>query len=632
MKCRGIGYPTIPGSFRIGPGCATSGSAEGLVWTNIQVSPISLLHSNESTAMFKFKAVAVLSITVIAAVAGCAKQQPAAPTAPLDSAAWSKFVSDYVEATFKAQPFFGVYAGRHEFDGQMPDLSKAGIDAEIIRLRTARAAALSVNVTEMSDAQKFERDYLVSVIDNNLFWYTKAEAPYRNPAWYVDQLDPDIFLSRAYAPLEQRMRGYIGYAKAIPAIAASVRANLRTPLPKSFVEYGIKAFGGFGDFYRRDVPKVFESVNDPALQQSLTDANSAASQAMYGLRDWLLAQRKTADDRFALGPELFVAMVRETEDIEVPIAQIKTAGEADVARNTAALLQACAAFAPGQSLRECVAKEEAHKPPAGPVARAREQLLELRAFVEQKNIASIPSNEEALVAEAPPYNRANGAYIITAGPYETNLPAVYNIAPPDPTWSKADQSKYIPSEARLLYTSVHEVWPGHFLQFLHSNRCRSVVARLWVGYAYAEGWAHYGEELMWDMGLGNGNPENHIAQLTDALLRDVRLLSAIGLHTEGMTVAQSERMFSEVAFRDPGSARQQSARGTYDPAYLNYTLGKLAIKKLRDDWVSGQMAANPGADPKSYWHDFHDRFLSYGGPPIPLVRRAMLGENGGSLL
>jgi Bacterial protein of unknown function (DUF885) len=133
-------------------------------------------------------------------------------------------------------------------------------------------------------------------------------------------------------------------------------------------------------------------------------------------------------------------------------------------------------------------------------------------------------------------------------------------------------------------------------------------------------------------GLGNGNPENHVAQLTDALLRDVRLLSAIGLHTEGMTVAQSERLFREEAFLNPGGARQQAARGTYDPAYLNYTLGKLTIKKLRDDWVARQMAGKAGADPKTYWHDFHDQFLSYGGPPIPLVRRAMLGENEGSLL
>jgi Bacterial protein of unknown function (DUF885) len=582
--------------------------------------------------MSKSKTIVALCIATIALIAGGAQLHAAVSSVPIDSVAWSKFVNDYVEATFKAQPFFAVYAGRHEFDGQMPDLSRAGIDEEITRLRAARRAALTIDAAGMSDAQKFERDYLVAVIDNSLFWYSKAEFPFRNPAWYVNQLDPDIYLSRAYAPLDQRMRGYIGYARAIPAIAANVRKNLRTPMPKSFVEYAIKAFGGFGDFYKQDVPKVFASVDDSNLQQELAAANNAASLAMYRLRDWFIAQRKTANDGFAMGPTLFAAMVRETEDIDVPIAQIKKAGQSDLARNTAALRAACAAFAPGKSLKDCVAKEQADKPPEGTLVAARAQLARLREFIEDKHIASIPGNEQALVAEAPPYNRANFAYIVIAGPYEKNLPSVYNIAPPDPSWSKAEQEEYIPGRAELLNTTVHEVWPGHFLQFMHSNRNKSIIARLWVGYAYAEGWAHYSEEMMWDMGLSNGMPENHVAQLADALLRDVRLLSAIGLHTEGMTVARSEKMFRDEAFQNPGNARQQAARGTYDPAYLNYTLGKLAIKKLRDDWVAKQMAGQLGADPKSYWHNFHDQFLSFGGPPIPLVRHAILGANSGSLL
>ena len=137
---------------------------------------------------------------------------------------------------------------------------------------------------------------------------------------------------------------------------------------------------------------------------------------------------------------------------------------------------------------------------------------------------------------------------------------------------------------------------------------------------------------MWDAGLGAGNPENHIAQLTDALWRDVRLLSSIGLHTEGLTVAQSERMFREVAFKDAGTARQQAARGTYAPAYLNYTLGKLQIRRLREDWIARQMAGKSGSQPRQYWKAFHDQFLSYGGPPIPLVRRAMLPDDHGPLL
>ena len=158
-----------------------------------------------------------------------------------------------------------------------------------------------------------------------------------------------------------------------------------------------------------------------------------------------------------------------------------------------------------------------------------------------------------------------------------------------------------------------------------------MVARLWVGYGFAEGWAHYSEQLMWDAGLNAGDDEQHIGQLREALERNCRLLSSIGMHTHGMTLAQSIALFHEQCYQDIGTARQQAARGTYDPAYLNYTLGKLMIMKLRDDWVAKQLVATPGADPKTQWRAFHDQFLSYGGPPIPLVRRAMVGA-GGALL
>src|SRR5213075_3487042 len=170
-------------------------------------------------------------------------------------------------------------------------------------------------------------------------------------------------------------------------------------------------------------------------------------------------------------------------------------------------------------------KMNAKKPAGGPVAGARAQLAGLKQFIIDHDIVTIPGNEQAKVEEAPAYQRQNAAYINIPGPYEKGLPSVYYIAPPDPTWSKAMQDAFIPGEADLLFTSVHEVWPGHFLQFLHSNRNPSLIGRLFVGYAFSEGWAHYAEEMMWEMGLGNGDAETHIGQLTNALLRNVRFLS-----------------------------------------------------------------------------------------------------------
>jgi uncharacterized protein (DUF885 family) len=264
---------------------------------------------------------------------------------------------------------------------------------------------------------------------------------------------------------------------------------------------------------------------------------------------------------------------------------------------------------------------QAEKPPEGPVEGARRQLAGLRRFVEETELVSIPGEEEAQVRESPPYQRWNSAYIDIPGPYDRHLPAIYYISPPNPSWSPEERAAYLPGEADLLFITAHEVWPGHFLQFLHSNRAESLVGRLFVGYGFAEGWAHYSEELIWEAGFGAGDPQTRIGQLQNALLRNVRYLVAIGLHAGTLTVDEAERMFREQGFQDTANARQQAARGTFDPAFLNYTLGKLMVRKLREDWTVSRGG-------RAAWREFHDRFLSFGGPPIPVVRAAMLGNIG----
>lgn len=259
------------------------------------------------------------------------------------------------------------------------------------------------------------------------------------------------------------------------------------------------------------------------------------------------------------------------------------------------------------------------------VEAATNQLADLRKFIIDKDLLTIPGTEEAQVAQAPPYKAWNFAYINIPGPYETNLPSTYYVSPPDLKWDKKKQDDYVPGKGSLLFTSAHEVYPGHFVQFLHANRSKSKLGQVFVGYAFAEGWAHYTEEMMHDAGLGGDDPEMHIGQLQAALLRNVRFVSAIGLHTKGMTVADSKKMFIEQGFQDECNAQQQANRGTFDPAYLNYTMGKLMIRKLRDDWCSSR-------GDRTAWKQFHDAFLSYGGPPIPMVRKAMMGpDDKGSL-
>jgi hypothetical protein len=572
----------------------------------------------------------LMAVLLAGAIAACHRAPEPAPTPKLAPASapssngWASFRDDFLDAYFKADPALAVSAGRHEFDGQLPDWSAEGIAHEIARLHAVRERTLDFRNSTLNDAERFERDSIIARIDHDVFWAETAEAPFRNPAFYIDRLDPNPYLTRDYAPLEQRLRVFIGFEHAVVRAAAQIKTNMRLPLARPLLERGFSAAKGFADFYHKDVAKVFASVTDPRLRAEFKQSNAAAEAAMRELGAFFAANRDGATDDFALGEEKFARMLAATEGVTTPLADIEAAGRADLERNLAALRAACAELLPGKAVQACVAKVEQNKPAAGPVAGARQQLADLRSFIEAKAVVSIPGTEQAQVNEAPPYKRANFAYIDIPGPYEKGIASVYYIAPPDPSWTAQARRAYVPGRANLLFTSVHEVWPGHFLQFLHSNRKGSIVNRVFVGYAFAEGWAHYGEEMMWEEGLGGGDAETHVGQLLNALLRNVRFLSSLGMHTRGMKLAESERLFREQAYADEGTARQQAARGAYDPAYLNYTLGKLMIRKLRDDWTASRGG-------RAAWRQFHDQFLSYGGPPIPMVRAAMLGSDKGPL-
>ncbi|SFG18783.1 Uncharacterized conserved protein, DUF885 familyt [Novosphingobium sp. CF614] len=558
------------------------------------------------------------------ALAACTASTPppetagAAPAAaPAPAPGWKAFVQTTVDKWLASDPSFAVYQGAHQFDGKLPDWSDAGLKARAAFLHAVIDEAQGF--TNLSDTDRFERDYLVQVAKGQLFWLEDADQPHKNPSFYINGgLDPNVYVSRDYADKPTRMKAMIAFFKAVPAAALQIRSNLPTAMPASFIKLGTAGFGGFAEYYRGDARTAFADVQDPALQAEFKIASEGAAQSMQDLADWIAKATPTQD--YALGAERFSRMLAATEAVDAPLDELDTVGRADLKRNQDALKAACAQYAPGKTVQGCFDKMRADKPKDGPVAAARAQIPDLTVFVREKDLATIPGTEQALVRESPPYNRQNSAYIDPPGPFEKGIPSIYYISPPDPAWSKQMQMDYIPGKNDLLFTSVHEVMPGHFLQFLHSNRSPSWIGRLFVGYAFAEGWAHYTEEMMWEAGLGGNDPGVHVGQLSNALLRNCRYLSAIGLHARGMTQEQSKRMFMTECYQDEGTAEQQAARGTYDPAYLNYTLGKLMIRKLREDWTASRGS-------RAAWKQFHDQFLSYGGPPIPLVRQAMMHED-----
>jgi hypothetical protein len=572
----------------------------------------------------------LLSLTCLAllGLSACQKAEEPAPAAKHQSEAalaetWEQFVTRQIEAHINAHPQWAVVQGRHEYDGQLPDWSRAGIEKEIRRLHQQRDEAMAFADDQMTPEQLYQREYLISRVDQDLFWMEKAGLPFRSPqfyfGWMSDSLDPSPYIALDYASLEQRMRSFTLYLKNVPLAITQIRENLAMPMPRTWLQLGIDGFGGYAEYFRDDVPAVWAGVEDEDLQQEFASANAEAIQAMQDITDWLKSNLPTATEDFALGPDLFREMLWDTERVDISLEELEAIGRADMARNLQNLKDACAEFAPGSSLQDCFAKMSDNKPKVDSVESARDQLQEIRQFMVQEDLVSIPGSEEAKVDEAPPYQRSNSAYINIPGAWEKNQPSVYYISPPNPAWPEDVQADYIAGEADLLFTSVHEVWPGHFLNFLHANRAPFFYGRVFVGYAFAEGWAHYTEEMMLEAGLRDGDPETRIGQISNALLRNARFLSTIGLHTRGWSVEDSKRFFMEEGFQSEGTAIQQAARGTYDPAYLNYTMGKLMIKRLRDDWT-----ATRGG--RTAWREFHDTFLSYGGPPIPLVRMQMMGE------
>ncbi len=557
----------------------------------------------------------VLTAAVI--LTACSDTDDSQATAEPKKVSWQSFAATTISNYYKHNPEKAVYAGLHEYDGQISDMSMAALDEYSAWIDTVVADANTYE--DLEGVEAFERDYMIQSLQGEQFWIRDSGFLSNNPVVYTFGLGMDVFIDREYAPLKERMVAYTKYVSQLPDWLQTMQENLAPPLPAPYVETAYMIFTGMAEYLENTVPGLFSGVEDEQLQRQFLAANTAAAEAVKQTARWLEGLKATATDDFALGEKKFLKMLSATQGVDITLADLKTAGELNLEQNLNMLYEACAEFAPGESTQDCVLKVQNRKPPEGAVGGAARQLPELRKFLVDNELVTIPGTEEALVAEAPPHRRFNSAYIEIPGPFESGLPSVYYIAPPNPNWSPEDQLAYIPGETDLLATSIHEVWPGHFLQFLHANRVENNVGRHFGTYSFIEGWAHYTEQMMIDAGLGKGDPEYRIGQLLNALLRNVRYLSAIGLHAEGMSVAESQKMFAKKAFQDFGNASQQANRGTFDPGYLNYTLGKLMINKLREDWTRGRGG-------EEAWGKFHDQFLSYGAPPVPLVRELMLGD------
>jgi len=532
------------------------------------------------------------------------------------------FYAGYLEH----EPNSAAGLGYHQYDGRVPDVSEAALQARIAFYRRYRDAFETIDDASLSPRARVELAVLEASVRGELFALEDLRGPWRNPMSYSGGLSLLNYVSRDYKPVTERAQSIIQIADQARAYVTQADANLVQEIPRTWLDTALLQVNGMISFAREDVVPALDGLAAEA-RVPLEAALERLALALEWFKARLEARRPHVNDAYALGPELFLKMLADTQSVAMSLDTLEAVGRADLERNLLAIREAARLADPNRSVEQIVAEVAADRPiPADVFGVADRQVTETRRFVVEHDIASIPADEVALVRPSPAFMRWNSAFLDTPGPFETQpLPSFYYISPPDPAWPEQQQREYMPGTADLLFTSVHEVWPGHFLHYLHIDRNESIVLRSFGNYAMTEGWAHYAEQMMFDEGLGNQDPRVHVGQLLNALLRNVRYLSAIGLHARSMTVEESQRAFREQAFQDEATARQQAVRGTFDPMYLSYTLGKLMIAQLRDD-----MRARDGA--AFSLGRFHDAFLSYGSAPIPVIRTAMLGPNAGPAL
>src|SRR4249919_688786 len=316
---------------------------------------------------------------------------PPAATNANDSAALASAVDAFIQGAFERNPVFAANAGKHEFDGKLPDYSPEGLKSTITWLHAQRDTFAGFGDDRLDETGRYQRDYVVAVIDGQLFWLEDSGFAYSNPAFYTGDLSPSMYLTRPYAPLPQRMAAFVTYQEALPKAIEQIKANFKLPLPATYIDLGVNSFGGYASFFKNDVPAIFAEVKDDALQARFKVANTAAIKASQDMADWLKSQKPQATQGFALGAEKFSKMLHATELVDMPLAQLKAAGEADLQRNLDALKAACDQFAAGKPLSDCMEKANADKPEGGAVAGARTQLAGLKQFIIDKDLVTIRS-------------------------------------------------------------------------------------------------------------------------------------------------------------------------------------------------------------------------------------------------
>jgi uncharacterized protein (DUF885 family) len=541
------------------------------------------------------------------------------------------FVDQFLAYVHETHPTEATLDGVHTYDDLLEDLSRQAIEVQVRALAGFLRRLDDIGGEGLTQVERVEQPMLAANIRARMFELEEVRTWERNPQLYATLLGTSLAAQALfpYAPVAERARRVLSKLRQAPRLLQAARENVKDP-PGIFVKAGLEALRGTLKFIETDLPRVFDDFDDLHLLGDLADASTEATDAVRGYIDYLdheVAPRARAS--FRLGRERLERKLQLEEGIGLGVDRLLAIAEREL-REVQEEFRRVASRQNGEPLEVWRRTKLHHPAPGELINEARNQLTELVAFIERRDLVSMPVSQPVVVAPTPDFYRWTFASMWTPGPFETKpTPAYYYLTDVDPSWSSERQEEHLRDfNYPLLWSiSIHEVYPGHFLHYQHLRQIDAKLRKTVVlaQASFVEGWAHYCEHMMIEAGFGRDDQTIKLGQLDEALIRLCRLIVSLKLHAEDLSVEQGMRIFRDEAFMEEANARREAERGTFDPTYLVYAVGKLMLLKLRADYRAQQGS-------KFSLRTFHDTLLRNGTIPLWAHRELMLGPRSGELI
>ena len=551
---------------------------------------------------------------------------------------FEKLADDYITGYLAFRPANGTSLGLHEYDGKITDFSRSSLRREHSRLERFERDLDAIPKDALSPRNFHDYQLLRASIANELFGFDDMRGYERNPMTYAGVFDVSTYIKRNFAPLEDRVRSIIAIEKMAPKVFIAAHSNLDGSLPKPYIETAIEVANGSADFLGKDLVDALKGVKDPELMTNFNAANKLAIGQLRAFVDYLQkVKMPRANTNYALGPEKYARMLREGELIPMPPGKILEMGMQQLKLEQQRFAAAAHEIDPSRKPIEVFKEIQKDHPTAESlIPDVRRDLETIHQFVTDHKIVTLPSDRRVRVEETPQFARATSfASMDSPGPFETRATeAFYYVTPVEASWTPQQKEEWL--TAFNYYTtdvvSIHEAYPGHFIQFMcEKASSANRLEKIFGSYAFIEGWAHYCEQMMIEQGFGAGDPANptdadklraakyRLAQSDEALLRLCRLCVSVKMHCQGMSVDDATKFFEDNCYYEHKPAHEEAMRGTFDPEYLYYTLGKLQLLKLRADYQKQEATAFS-------LERFHDEVLRHGCPPVHILREILLRD------